>query len=317
MDESAFYGLFLIVYIVIAAFTVLNMLIGVVCQIVAQTSQAERTQSQRQLVESLFRLLEIDDTGFISRKELERNKHVLSELEKNGVDEETIRVAIKITDRKTQAELDDGSHLDLEDFLEVIFKLLNRPQTQDILLVQKKLEKLEKALSSTAHGDSEASRKQVDLLDVVDEPLEMDEATRMAVEKSLWNLESQVASMLDHAMEKVAKPAKQQPTAGWDVELRRLDAAMCRLRVRLERCQNEVGRAEAHTGGEAADEALNVASAEHEYWRQLCGEVVQSISAASSLMNQAVREAEPDGMFKGTAEKLYSAGVVPRTDARI
>ena len=30
---------------------------------------------------------------------------------------------------------------------------------------------------------------------------------------------------------------KPPPGSGWDVELRRLDAAMCRLRVRLERCQ--------------------------------------------------------------------------------
>lgn len=324
LKERLSYGLLLIVFIVIAAFTVLNMLIGVVCQIVATTSANERSQSMKLEVSKLLKLLEIEDTGFISRKELERNKHVLSELDKSGVDEETIKTALHILDRKIAVQkqqsgkLEEALHLDLEEFMEVIFKLLHPPQTQDILLVQSKLEKLERALG--ASGQSQGSMmtdtlasKTAEMNEDDDDRHDMDEGTRQAVEKSIWELETQVSSMLDHALEASGRAAPPKE-AGWDTELRRLDAAMCRLRVRLERCRDENLAAQAaHCaggGGEGgmADEAVELASSELQYWRKLCGEVVQSISVASTLMAQAMREAEPDGMFRG--EPLF-AGQMP------
>jgi len=308
LKERIPYGLLLIVFILIAAFTVLNMLIGVVCQIVANTSASERSAAMKQQVENLFRLLEIESTGFISRKELERNQHVLDELEKVGVDNEILATSLKILDRKNSSERgaaasDPSGHLDLEEFLEVVFKMMHPPQTQDILLVQTKLEKLEKALAATGMAQANAALGVADaqnaLLDETDVDPQMDENTRMAVEGHLWELESQVKSMLDHALETTGRASKSPPGAGWDVELRRLDAAMCRLRVRLERCHDEVPNVS--TGSGAADEAVKLASTELQYWRKLCGEVVQSISAASTLMAQAVREGEPDGMFRGSA----------------
>jgi len=147
LKERIMYGLWLILFILIAAFTVLNMLIGVVCQIVSASSAAEKSASMKARIAELFKLLEVEDSGFISRKELERNKHILMELEKAGVDEDVLKTALSIVDRRLHT--DDG-HLDMEEFLEVIFKLLHPPHTQDILLVQSKLEKLEKALESSS-----------------------------------------------------------------------------------------------------------------------------------------------------------------------
>jgi hypothetical protein len=320
LNEKMSYGLLLILFILIAAFTVLNMLIGVVCQIVAQTSENERSISMKQQVESLFRLLEIESTGFISRKELERNKHVLTELDKVGVDEEILKTALSIFDRKHMNSSGDPGHIDLEEFMEVVFKLLHPPQTQDILLVQSKLEKLEKALSTSGVSQGDAALKAIndktkDMYDADMDPPKMDENTRIAVENSLWELESQVTSMLDHALESTGQSTKPAAGSGWDVEMRRLDSAMCRLRVRLERCQDEIDPVEQGARGGAGAEAVELASTELQYWRKLCGEVVQSISAASTLMAQAVREAEPDGQFRGSApESLFrSPGQNQRT----
>jgi len=312
LKERPLYGCLLLVFIVIAAFTVLNMLIGVVCQIVAQTSANERSASMKLEVSKLLKLLEIEDTGFISKKELERNKHVLSELDKAGVDEETIKTATHILDRKMQNKggaNQEAIHIDLEEFMEVIFKLLHPPQTQDILLVQSKLEKLERALGANS-GESQGAAASAAIkektaamnADDDDENHVMDESTRSAVESSIWELESQVSAMLDHAMQATGRSAPPREAA-WDVELKRLDAAMCRLRVRLERCQDEAGPTGTGRGG-PADEAVELAANELQYWRKLCGEVVQSISVASTLMAQAQREAEPSdvgplGMFRG------------------
>jgi len=223
LKERAIYGMLLLLFILIVAFTVLNMLIDVVCQIVAQTSAAERYSSMQTTVESLLRLLEIEQTGFISRKELERNAHILEELDKVGVDMEVLRTSLSILDRKnsSQPAEDKTGHLDLEELLEVIFKLLHPPQTQDILLVQSKLEKLEKALSASGMSQTAASDAMMKgnqkLVDEPDEQYEMDERTRVSVEKSLWELESQVSSMLDHALEATGRSQKPPPGTGWDV----------------------------------------------------------------------------------------------------
>lgn len=319
LEERIMYGLLLLVFIMIVAFTVLNMLIGVVCQIVASTNEKERSASTRQQVESLFRMMEIEQTGFISRKELKRNQHVREELDKVGVDEEIRKTSLKLISRKnnlTEEEEENGV-LDLEELLEVVFKLLHPPQTQDILLVQSKLEKLERALDATGMSNAKKAKAEAKaakdsaaqaaaLFDSDEDHAEMDEATRLAVERSLWELETQVTSMLDHALETTGRKPKPAGITTWDVEMRRLDAAMCRLRVRLERCQDEVGPPMRGAEGAAADEAVRLASTELQYWRKLCGEVVQSISAASTLMAQAVREAEPDGMFRGSAENMFT-----------
>lgn len=122
--------------------------------------------------------------------------------------------------------------------------------------------------------------------------MEQDQAGRVAVERGLGELESQVAAMLETAMEATGRSTKPAAgSGGWDTEMKRLDAAMCRLRIRLERCQYERGPAEA-SGSQPVEEAVQLASTELDCWRKLCGEVVQSISAASALMSQAMRDAE-------------------------
>jgi hypothetical protein len=312
LDERWPYGLLLLLFILISAFTVLNMLIGVVCQIVANTSENERASQKKKRVEALFRLLEIEKTGFIYKTDLQQNKQVLSDLEKVGVDAEVVKTAQQILDRKNLSVggVDGPTQYDLEELMEVVFKLLHAPQTQDILLVQGKLEKLEKALQASGNSQAARAKQQMQaeasfMFEQEEDNFDMNETTRVVVENNLWELESQVTSMLEHAMEATGRSSK-PPAATWDVELRRLDAAMCRLRVRLERCQEEVGPV-TKGGTGTGNEAMQLASSELLYWRKLCGDVVQSISAASTLMAQAIRQSEPDGMFRGSADALFKA----------
>jgi len=305
LNERIPYGLLLILFILIVAFTVLNMLIGVVCQIVAATSAGERDAQRKMRVEDLFRVLDEEDCGLISKKELQRNEHVLEELEKAGVDADILKTAQNILARANPSGA-DSSHLDLEELMEVVFKLLHVPQTQDILLVQSKLEKLEKVLQASGNSQATRAKQQMQaeaafIFDEEEDHFDMDETTRVVLENNLWELESQVTNMLSHAMEATGRSSK-TPAAPWDVELRRLDAAMCRLRVRLERCQEETGPVK--RGGTDTNNESEVLS-----WKRLCGEVVQSISATSTLMAQAIRESEPDGMFRGSADALFKAAV--------
>jgi len=48
MDLSLTYGLMLILFIMLAAFTVLNMLIGVICEIVSVTNEGEREKNMKE-----------------------------------------------------------------------------------------------------------------------------------------------------------------------------------------------------------------------------------------------------------------------------
>eukprot|EP00427_Karlodinium_veneficum_P045896 CAMPEP_0169302864 /NCGR_PEP_ID=MMETSP1016-20121227/69035_1 /TAXON_ID=342587 /ORGANISM="Karlodinium micrum, Strain CCMP2283" /LENGTH=354 /DNA_ID=CAMNT_0009395619 /DNA_START=570 /DNA_END=1634 /DNA_ORIENTATION=- len=63
----------LIVFVLISSFTMLNMLIGILCEVVQATAEAERLKSStariRDAITSLFCTLDEDDSGTISRQE--------------------------------------------------------------------------------------------------------------------------------------------------------------------------------------------------------------------------------------------------------
>jgi len=145
LRESFLYGVVLLIFILIAAFTVLNMLIGVICEIVSSTNQEEREKLMRDKVKDLFHRLDTDGSGNISRFELARPE-ATRQLERVGIDQELLHNAIGIV------QPGDRGDIAMEEFLELIFKLLHPPETQDILLIKRKLEKLEQALTSLRRG---------------------------------------------------------------------------------------------------------------------------------------------------------------------
>jgi len=76
-DINAFMGLLLILFILIAAFTVLNQLIGVICEIVSETKKAEEIKLLKRQLEGVFTQLDTMNTGFITRSELESSVKAL------------------------------------------------------------------------------------------------------------------------------------------------------------------------------------------------------------------------------------------------
>jgi len=64
---------FFVIFVLVSSFTMLNMLIGILCEVVTATSEGERTKAQedqvRTAIGNLFKQLDEDGNGTISRKE--------------------------------------------------------------------------------------------------------------------------------------------------------------------------------------------------------------------------------------------------------
>merc|ERR1719238_164472 len=71
-DNMAMLGLF-IVFVLISSFTILNMLIGILCEVVSATAESEKTKAAETCVKdaitSLFNTLDKDGSGNITEEE--------------------------------------------------------------------------------------------------------------------------------------------------------------------------------------------------------------------------------------------------------
>jgi voltage-gated sodium channel len=92
-DPFAFSIILMLLFILMSAFTVLNMLIGVLCEVVSETQAGERDQLQVTLVqekiEDVLENIDEDGSGMISKKEFESIKDdpiVKEALEEIGVE---------------------------------------------------------------------------------------------------------------------------------------------------------------------------------------------------------------------------------------
>merc|ERR1719456_10190 len=81
-----------ILFILLSSFTVLNMLIGVLCEVVTQTSQTEAENAMvaqiREEITGVFREIDCNGDGTVSKDEFEqmkRNPIVINALDKVGV----------------------------------------------------------------------------------------------------------------------------------------------------------------------------------------------------------------------------------------
>jgi len=128
-----FMGLLLIVFILVGAFTVLNMLIGVICEIVSTTKKEEEEKLLMNKVEDLFAQMDADESGTISRDEFEAKTGLL---EKLGLDQSTIRLAFELIDD------DRSGSLEMQEFIHMVFRLLHPPTSQDLLVIKRNLAKL-------------------------------------------------------------------------------------------------------------------------------------------------------------------------------
>lgn len=134
MHHTWYMGWLLIIFICVGSFTVLNMLIGVICEIVSITTSEEREKMLRERVKEVFTMIDHDMSGHITKEEFHSMGR--ENLMKLGIDEEVLNGGFDIMDTSG-----DG-HLEVDEFLQMIFKLLHAPQTQDVLKIHQKLDRL-------------------------------------------------------------------------------------------------------------------------------------------------------------------------------
>lgn len=136
--DSLFIAILILIFICVGSFTCLNMLIGVICEIVSNTNQDEMEKIKRAEIELLFQKLDADCSGTITRQELiDANLKSGTIIRKMiGIDFKLLLTAFDIVDKDEQGVLDRNI------FIQMIFKLLHPPETQDVLLILRKLTKL-------------------------------------------------------------------------------------------------------------------------------------------------------------------------------
>jgi len=133
LTERIAYGLLLLLYMFLVSFTVLNMLIGVICDIVSDTTANEKRKILRQRVADLFEEVDTDGSGTLTRQEFDHSG-AKTALEQIGIDGPVLTNAFEILDTN------NDNQIELGEFTEMIFKCLQAPQAQDILHIQNKID---------------------------------------------------------------------------------------------------------------------------------------------------------------------------------
>eukprot|EP00747_Dinoflagellata_sp_TGD_P030585 gnl/TRDRNA2_/TRDRNA2_134735_c0_seq1.p1 gnl/TRDRNA2_/TRDRNA2_134735_c0~~gnl/TRDRNA2_/TRDRNA2_134735_c0_seq1.p1 ORF type:complete len:579 (-),score=125.67 gnl/TRDRNA2_/TRDRNA2_134735_c0_seq1:24-1760(-) len=287
MQESMFYGLLIILFILIAAFTVLNMLIGVICEIVSSTCDDERDKMMRDKVEYLFAQIDSDSSGGITKREL-LNAQAAKELAKLGIDRELMLQAFELMDT------DDNDFLEMEEFLEIIFKLLHPPEAQDIILLQKRVSRLTEVISKrrTAGGFGNAKVQAMQQLEKARAEaaswpaVPVPSMPSQGVGQQVDELEQQV-SAIQHHFRTLANDGEDDGLSAIDrQEIRSLESVLYRLRVRLERAVFE------DAVPDEPGPLLPLDDNMLKPFRRLCEEVLQSMTGASALLARTVRAKE-------------------------
>merc|ERR1719487_687797 len=132
--ERFMMGAMLIVYILLVSFTVLNMLIGIICDIVSETTAHEREKQLKQRVKDIFHLLDANDDGTISREEFQED--AVEKLELLGIEPQVSRNAFDILD------VDRDGQLSPDEFIRMIFKILHPPHAEEILEIEARVDSL-------------------------------------------------------------------------------------------------------------------------------------------------------------------------------
>eukprot|EP00746_Dinoflagellata_sp_MGD_P006057 gnl/MRDRNA2_/MRDRNA2_111788_c0_seq1.p1 gnl/MRDRNA2_/MRDRNA2_111788_c0~~gnl/MRDRNA2_/MRDRNA2_111788_c0_seq1.p1 ORF type:complete len:275 (+),score=46.35 gnl/MRDRNA2_/MRDRNA2_111788_c0_seq1:50-826(+) len=136
--------MFAFIYIALAALTVMNMLIGVLCEVVSEVAEGEReeirTETLTTKMDEIVQRLDTDSNGFISYKEFAQIMSIpdaLTALEEVGVN------PVGVVDFAELFFLEDGKAVELtfEHFMEVILDLreTNSCTVKDILGVWRKI----------------------------------------------------------------------------------------------------------------------------------------------------------------------------------
>merc|ERR1712159_291471 len=111
----------------IGTLTVLNMLIGVICDIVTSTKQTEKDKLLVEKCMDVFDEIDDDGNGSLSRQEFRDSAHILRKV---GLDMGVSGAAFDLLD------VDGDGELEIYEFLDMILKVLHPPQTTDVLMIK-------------------------------------------------------------------------------------------------------------------------------------------------------------------------------------
>lgn len=132
LSDTWYMGLLLILFMLVGSWTVLNMLIGIICDIICTGTAEEKNKILEHRVKEVFSCIDVDGSGTVSRDEFERNGGQL-QLMKLGISEDIVKNAFDILD------CDSSGSFDVSEFSSMIFKLLHPPQSQDIQVLNQKI----------------------------------------------------------------------------------------------------------------------------------------------------------------------------------
>lgn len=137
--EQVAMGALLVLYILLVSFTVLNMLIGIICDIVSETTASEREKQLMRRVEEIFLEMDTDDSGTVTREEFQAG-NTLDQLESLGIEPQVSKNAFDILD------VDRDGQLAADEFIRMIFKCLHPPHSEEILEIEARVDQLADAV---------------------------------------------------------------------------------------------------------------------------------------------------------------------------
>lgn len=145
-DEEWYYWPIIMFFLLLAALTVMNMLVGVLVEVVGTVAEAEKESmavtEMRDQLEKVMKELDGDNTGCISKSEFGKillNRNAAKLLQEIGVD------VVGLVDLADFIFEDYGvmGELDLEDFMRVVLDLResNTAKVKDVVMMQKLLKR--------------------------------------------------------------------------------------------------------------------------------------------------------------------------------
>jgi len=254
LDESFVYGSLTLVFIVVAALTLLNILIGIICQIITDTKEEEYRKIGEERINEIIMMLDLDASGRLSSEELSSDRaHAI--FRKVGFAEELLERTMRVIDKEK-----DGS-FDTEEFKQVLLKLMRLPEALDVLIIQRRLSKLEAACRDLMKDESSESSVAKVRFDTIGSKLE-------SLESQLVQLEYSEDDPIAYAEGTVVNATV--PLMTFEETLLRLDGSLSHLRSRLGHFTSK------QNGAIMPLQPLG----------QLCQEMVQTCSAASEIISQ-------------------------------
>eukprot|EP00746_Dinoflagellata_sp_MGD_P005889 gnl/MRDRNA2_/MRDRNA2_111418_c0_seq1.p1 gnl/MRDRNA2_/MRDRNA2_111418_c0~~gnl/MRDRNA2_/MRDRNA2_111418_c0_seq1.p1 ORF type:complete len:622 (+),score=111.43 gnl/MRDRNA2_/MRDRNA2_111418_c0_seq1:130-1995(+) len=151
LSDSWYMGCLLILFMVVGSWTVLNMLIGIICEIICTGTAEEKMKILEHRVMEVFSCIDLDGSGTVSRDEFNRHG-VQQQLIKLGISGDIVRNAFDILD------CDDSGYFESKDFMSMVFKLLNPPQSQDIQVLNQKLSEIAAQMNIQAFAAHSSKR---------------------------------------------------------------------------------------------------------------------------------------------------------------